>query len=169
MIFQGGQMQLPAPTAIQAIQAILAPALGISAVGLLLLGLMNRYSGFVARIRLLNDEKRILTRKLADNKEGLPYTDNVRYMSIKKQTDELLVRSGLIRNSILSLQSSVGLFVLASLAIGLNLFARIEALDISALLIFMAGMVGVLAGIVFAAREVYRSFKIVLIEVRAEE
>ena len=37
-------MHTPTFTAIQAIQAILAPALGISAVGLLLLGLLNRYS-----------------------------------------------------------------------------------------------------------------------------
>jgi len=156
-------------TAIQAVQAILAPALGISAVGLLLLGLMNRYSGFVARIRLLNDEKRVLVRRLAEAKEGLPFTDNIRYMSIKKQTDELLVRSALIRDSILSLQTAVGLFVLTSLAIGLNLFVGNDALDATALIIFMAGMVAVLVGILFAAREVYRSFKIVLIEVKAEE
>ena len=48
-------MPEPTVTAIQAIQAILAPALGISAVGLLLLGLTNRYSNIVNRIRLLND------------------------------------------------------------------------------------------------------------------
>ncbi len=162
-------MHTTSVTAIQAVQAILAPALGISAVGLLLLGLMNRYSGFVARIRLLNEEKRHYTRRLAEAKEGLPYTDNIRFMSIKKQTDELLARSALIRNSILSLQSAVALFVLTSLAIGLNLFLGIEAVDGVALVVFMAGMVGVLVGIVFAAREVYRSFKIVLIEVKADE
>ena len=162
-------MHVISVTAIQAVQAILAPALGISAVGLLLLGLMNRYSGFVARIRLLNDEKRVLVRRLAEAKEGLPFTDNLRYMSIKKQTDELLVRSSLIRNSILSLQTAVGMFVLTSLAIGLNLFVGIDAVDVIALIVFMAGMAGVLVGIIFAAREVYRSFKIVLIEVRAEE
>ena len=58
-------MQEAPVTAIQAIQAILAPALGISAVGLLLLALMNRYSTIVNRIRLLNDEKRRFARHLA--------------------------------------------------------------------------------------------------------
>ena len=60
-------MQAQGISAIQAIQAILAPALGISAVGLLLLGLSNRYSTIVNRIRLLADEKRRITRQLTDS------------------------------------------------------------------------------------------------------
>jgi hypothetical protein len=48
-------MQHAPATAIEAIQAILAPALGISAVGLLLLGLYNRYSNIINRIRSLNE------------------------------------------------------------------------------------------------------------------
>jgi len=156
-------------TAIQAIQAILAPALGISAVGLLLLSLLNRYSNIITRIRLLTEERRKFIKVLAEKEDGLPYADNIRYASIRRQTDDLLVRSGLIRNAILSLQASVGLFVLASLAIGLNLFAGSETLEGTALIIFMAGMVGVLVGVVFSAIEVYRSFKIVQIEVKAED
>ena len=156
-------------TAIQAIQAILAPALGISAVGLLLLSLLNRYSNIITRIRLLTEERRKFIKVLAEKEDGLPYADNIRYASIRRQTDDLLVRSGLIRNAILSLQASVGLFVLASLAIGLNLFAGSETLEGTALIIFMAGMVGVLVGVVFSAIEVYRSFKIVLIEVKSED
>jgi len=156
-------------TAIQAIQAILAPALGISAVGLLLLGLLNRYSNIISRIRLLNEEKRKLTRTLAEKESDVAFTDNFRYLSVRKQTGELLLRSSLIRNSILWLQASAGLFVLASLAIGLNLFVSNDFLEGLALIIFMTGMVGVFIGIVYAAIEVYRSFKIVLIEVKAED
>ncbi len=162
-------MHIPTYTAIQAIQAILAPALGISAVGLLLLGLLNRYSNLITRIRLLTEERRKLTKMLIEKAGDLPYTDNVRYMSVRKQAEDLVQRCALARNSILSLQASVGMFVLASLAIGLNLFVEADTLESAALVIFMAGMVGVLVGIVFAAIEVYRSFKIVLIEVKAEE
>ena len=46
--------------AVQAIQAILAPAIMVSACGLLLLGLLNRYTVIMARIRALNDERRRL-------------------------------------------------------------------------------------------------------------
>jgi hypothetical protein len=155
-------------SAIQAIQAMLAPAVGISAVGLLLLGLNNRYSTIINRIRLLNDEKRKYHRQIVENVE-LTYTDNARYHSISSQGKELLIRSRLVRNAILSLQTAVGLFVLASAAIGVNLFSTSEALRALPLLLFIVGMFSVFVGVVFAGREVYRSYKIVLIEANAEE
>ena len=104
-------MPYESPTAIEAIQAILAPALGISAVGLLLLGLYNRYSNIINRIRSLNEEQRRYAKLIADDAE-LSYTDSTRYMSIRSQGKELLVRSRFVRNAILSLQLAIGLFVL---------------------------------------------------------
>jgi steroid 5-alpha reductase family enzyme len=161
-------MQESPVTAIQAIQAILAPALGISAVGLLLLALMSRYSTIVNRIRLLNEEKRRFTRQLTEKGE-LAYTDNARYMSIRKQTEELLVRSSLVRNAVLSMQMAVGMFVLSSIAIGLNLFVSGETFKVIPLIVFLVGMICIVVGVVFSGLEVHRSFKIVLIEVKAEE
>jgi len=161
-------MQETTVTAIQAIQAILAPALGISAVGLLLLGLSNRYSSIINRIRLLNIEKRTFS-KLLGEKGDLAYPDNVRFMSILKQTEELLVRSRLARNAILSMQVAVGLFVLTSATIALNLFTSAEIIRAIPLFIFILGMVSVLVGIIFSAIEVYRSYNIVLLEVKGDE
>ncbi len=155
-------------TAIQAIQAILAPALGMSAVGLLLLGLSNRYSSIVNRIRLINDEKRRLHKQLTD-KGDLGYTDQARYMSITKQTDELLIRSRFVRNAILSMEAAIGLFVLTSVCIALNLFFPSDTFSSVALSIFIIGMLCVFSGVMFAAAEIHRSYKIILIEVRAEE
>lgn len=155
-------------TALQAIQAILAPALGISAVGLLLLALNNRYSTIVNRIRLLNDEKRRFHKLITNNVE-LNYTESARYQSIRNQTEGLLMRSRLIRNAILSFQISIALFVMTSVAIGMNFFVSTEAFHSATLVVFVAGMVGVLVGIIFAAVEIIRSFEIVLIEVNAEE
>lgn len=155
-------------TAIQAIQAILAPALGISAVGLLLLSLSNRYSTIINRIRLLNDEKRRFSRQIGE-KGDLGYPDNIRLMSISKQTAELLVRSRFVRNAILSLQVAIGMFVLSSVAIAIDLFVDSEAIRTIPLLIFIIGMVSVFIGIVFYAMEVYRSFKIILLEVKGED
>lgn len=161
-------MDTTSVTAIQAIQAILAPAVGISAVGLLMLGLGNRYSAMINRIRLLNDERRRLSRVLVEKGE-LNYTDNVRYASIHQQKEELLVRSRLVRNGILAMQSAVAFFVLTSAAIGVTLVSNAGMVQTLPLILFILGMLSVFVGVAFAAVEVYRSFRIVLLEVKAEE
>ena len=51
-------------TLIQLIQFMLAPAVMISACGLLLLGINNKYSLVVNRIRLLNEERRKFKKKI---------------------------------------------------------------------------------------------------------
>ncbi len=154
--------------ALQAIQAILAPALGISAVGLLLLGLNARYSNIINRIRLLNDERRRFNRMISDNVE-LSFMDNARYKSIRNQTQGLLARSKLVRNAILFLQLAIALFVITSVMIGLNFFLPTNSPNSITLLLFIGGMLCVLVGVANAALEVYRSHKIVLIDVNAEE
>ncbi len=153
---------------ILAIQSMLAPALGISAVGLLLLGLNNRYSIIINRIRLLNEERRKYLRYLQQH-DHLEYADNIRFMSISKQSGELLTRSRLVRNAILSMQTAIALFVLTSVVIGLNLFIAADVMKVVPLWIFVGGMVSVLLGIMFAGREVQRSYTIVLLEVKADD
>ncbi len=155
-------------TAIQAIQAILAPALGISAVGLILLGLSNKYTAIIVRIRQLNDEKRKFTQRLIDKNE-LNFHENTRFMSIRKQTEQLFVRSKLVRNAILSLQTGIGLFVLSSVTIGMSMFVAPEGFKLIPLILFMLGMIVLFIGIVFAAMEVYKAYNVVLLEMRAEE
>ncbi|MFN0158169.1 MAG: DUF2721 domain-containing protein [Bacteroidota bacterium] len=155
-------------TAIEAIQAILAPALGISAVGLLLLGLNSRYSNIMNRIRLITEERRKYLKLISENVD-LSYSDNLRYMSITNQSGELLVRSRYVRNAILCMQGAVALFVLTSAGIGLNLFLAGAAVEVFPLMVFIAGMLCVFAGIVFAALEVHRSYKIILLEVTTTE
>jgi hypothetical protein len=155
-------------TAILIIQAMLAPAVGISAVGLLLLGLNNRYTAIINRLRLLNEEKRKYARMIADSIE-LTYADNARFMSVRNQTKELLARSRLVRNAILALQGAVALFVLTSVMIGVNLFATSGFLAANPLILFVAGMLLVFVGVGFSAVEVHRSFKVVLVEAMAEE
>jgi hypothetical protein len=155
-------------TAIQAIQAILAPAVGISAVGLLLLGLSNRYSAIISRIRQLNDERRRFSRQIADQQE-LSYTDNARFMNIRRQTEELLVRSRTVRNAILAMQAAIALFVLTSVGIGVSLVFGGEFNAMVPLAIFLAGMLAVFLGITYSGMDVYRSFRVVLMEAKAEE
>ena len=155
-------------TVVTAIEAMLTPAIGISAVGLLLLSLSNRYSSIINRLRLLNDEKRRFSRQLVEQ-GNLGDADNARFISIAKQTDELLARSRYVRNAILSMQTAIGLFVLTSVTIALNLFSSADILKLVPLVMFITGMLAVFVGILFAGVEIYRSYTIVLIEARGVE
>lgn len=105
---------------------------------------------------------------LATGKD-LEYADNLRFMSISTQTRELLLRSRLVRNAILSMQGAIAFFVLTSVGIGVNLFVTTGFLQVLPLGIFVLGMLLVFVGVLFAAREVHRSFKSVLLEVKAED
>jgi len=155
-------------TALSVIQAMLAPGLGISAVGLLLLGMSNRYGSIIVRIRALNNEKRGFLKLLAEGKT-LEYADSIRYQSVVRQTESLLERTRFVRNGILSMQTGIALFVLTSLCIGLSVFVESRALQSVSLLAFLAGMTGVLVGIVFAGLDVSRSFRVVELEVHADD
>jgi len=149
------------------IQSILAPALGISAMGLLLLGLTNRYSSMVNRIRLLTAEKRKYLNTIIEKGE-LEYTENIRLASIIKQVGDLLYRSKLSRNAILCLQTSIILFVLTSVTIGINAFFQNNPVEMIALMLFLTGMLFVLVGIIYSAWEIHNSFKIAELEVKVE-
>lgn len=82
------------------IQSMLAPGLMISACGLLLLGMNNKYSLVVNRIRLLNDEKRKVLNRYGSRDDSI--SDNVRLGSITKQLDKLVFRVKLVKNAVLS-------------------------------------------------------------------
>jgi len=154
--------------ATQSIQSILAPAIMISSCGLLLLGLNNRYSSVINRLRLLNNKRRGLTEKLINNKQ-FDYQENVRLKSVQKQLDRLLQRCMLVRNAIISIMTSIGLFVLTSLFIAIGFFTDTVIFQSISLIIFIFGMFLVFLGVVFSGFEVVLAFKIVLIEVKAEE
>ena len=59
--------------------------------------------------------------------------------------------------------------VLASVSIALNMFTTSVYLQAIPLFIFIFGMISVFVGIMFAALEVYRSYKIVLLEVKGDD
>ncbi len=155
-------------TSVEAIQAILAPALGISATALLLLSLQNRYSLIINRIRLLNEERRRYSLKVVEKSE-LGYSENIRHISVMNQIRKMLARCRDVRNSILFIQGSILLFVLSSVFIAVNLFVSSRFLRYLPLILFAVGMLFVLAGVLFSARDVLNSYRITVIEVKADE
>lgn len=150
-----------------AIQSILAPALGISATALLMLGLSNKYSAMITRLRQLNEERsKYIT--ILTGKGELNYHENIRYISVRKQIGILFDRCKYIKNAILLLQSSVIMFVLTSVTIGISLFFPGKFIEILPLILFITGMLLVLVGILFSSHEVYKSYKIIEIEIKAD-
>jgi hypothetical protein len=152
--------------AIQAIQAILAPAVMITGVALLLLTSNARHSSLVNRIRLLNDEERGLRRK-GDKLDDL---DAARLRSIENQINQLLPRLLYIRNGMLCHLLAAIFFVLTSFWIGLGYFSISSAVTQAIINVtFMVGMLLVLIGVAFLAVEIYVSYRVILIETREHE
>ncbi len=153
--------------AVQIIQLMVAPAVMISACGLLLLGINNKYSLVVNRIRLLNEEKRRLMIKIG---EKLPTTDdNIRLESIATQLTALIYRAKLVRNTVLCYTSAVALFVFTSLLLGVSSFLTIGKLNYFIIAAFLLGMFFVMTGIVLAGFETKKGYDIILYEVKSHE
>jgi len=148
--------------AIQAIQAILAPAVMITGVALLLLTFNARHSSLVNRIRLLDDEERKLLRR----RPKLDKIETLRLKSIKTQLDLLLSRLLYVRNGMICLLLAATFFVLTSFSIGLAYFSASTGLTQTMInFTFIPGMLLVLIGVLFLAIEVYISYRVIEIEV----
>ncbi len=154
--------QLSDLAAHQTIQAILTPALMISACGLLLLGLNNRYATVVSRIRLLNDEKR---RRLADpHGVDRDYVDALRFESVMRQIPALLTRANYLRRSLILLWLGVMSYLLSSIALGAGIFLGFQVAEL-AVWIFMFGLAIASAGVVFALLDIALAYRVLRLEI----
>lgn len=157
-------MQTDIGSAIQAIQGILAPAVMLTAVALLLLTLNSRHSSLVNRIRLLNEEARML-----NSKRRLSEADKSRLGNVKEQQRLLLPRIKYVRNGIFSLSLAATFFVLTSFWIALGYFPITTSMtQVMIHASFVTGMFLVLCGVLYLAVEMYHSYKIILVEVNEE-
>ena len=133
--------------AVHFIQAMVAPAVMISACGLLLLGMNNKYSLIVNRIRLLNAEMR----------ENPPVD---RAECIRKQMPYLQKRMKLVKNAVWLYTVSVIFFVISMLIIGFSFFAGQEYFY-PVIISFITGVVFIMIGSINAAEETRLGYKIV--------
>jgi hypothetical protein len=152
---------------VEIIQLMLAPGIMISACGLLLLGMNNKYSLVVNRIRLLNEERRKTIHKTDD--KNFNYQENQRLESISMQITRLVYRVKLVRNAVLCYTVAVALFVLTSLSIGFGFLLELTKLNTIVTILFLLEMVSVLCGVSFAAYETYKGYEIVNFEVKMDE
>ena len=145
---------------VKVIQAMLAPGLMISACGLLILGMNNKYSIVVNRIRLLNDEHRKILHLEKRIENDLKRENNIRV-----QIDKLNERVKIIRNAVFAYSFAVACFIISSLSIGINLYTKSSVVEFLSLIFFLTGMLTVFIGVVFAAKESLKGYKIVRIEI----
>ena len=145
------------------IQAMLAPGIMISACGLLLLGMNNKYSLVVSRIRALADEKRKL---ITPPKHGnLNNVEENRLNNINLEIELFAFRVVLVKKAVTSYYIAVAFFILSSLLIGLNFVTEMKATYIIALISFLSGMISVVVGVYYAALEIRKGLEIVKIEI----
>jgi polyferredoxin len=152
---------------IQVIQLILAPGVMINACGLLLLGISNKFTSVLNRIRALTEEKRNLIFK-ATGREFYP-AENQRIESIERQVFGLLSRARLIRNAVFCYLLAVGLFVATSLFIGIDYFAYMPQLRYIILGTFLLGMIVVFSAVILGVLDTMKAYNIVKFEVHADK
>lgn len=143
-------------TIIEIIKGMLAPGIMISACGLLLLGMNNKYSLVVNRIRTLNTEFR-----------GLEENNTERKKSILAQLPLLINRMRLIRNAVWLYTIAIAMFIFSIFSIGVYLvIGKTSLLTIISIGVFVIAMLSVLLGIYHAAKEVRLGYKILRIETK---
>lgn len=139
---------------------MLTPGVMLSACGLFLLGLQNKFSNIITRLRELTEERREL--KLQDQ---LNKFQQSRLQSIEKQIVGLQRRARLDKDSILSIYAGMIFFLLTSLSIAIKDLGWVLENEIFILILFLIGTAFVFAGTVFAYLEVRISYRVVQIEV----
>ena len=141
---------------IEIIQAMLAPGIMISACGLLLLGMNNKYSLVVNRIRTLNIEFR-----------GLQTENIERHESILEQLPLLIQRMRIIRNAVWLYTIAIAFFIFSILSIGLFLLIQLNSImNYISFGLFILALIALLIGVIHAAKEVRLGYDILSIETK---
>jgi hypothetical protein len=142
----------------QLIVQMVSPAVMVSACGLMLLSLGNKYARVVDRIRSFAAEVRALQKLGA---EATP-VDAERLCMLNLQMPDLIRRGRLLRNSVLFFYIAIASFVACSFVIPLAHWALPSAWVLA---FFCAGMASVLIATIIAWRETLLSFRLINLEV----
>lgn len=150
--------------AVEIIKLMLAPGVMVNSCGLFLLGMNNKYSVVVGRIRSLDEEKRKLI--VTQHSGKLTEHETKRLASINKQIGKLTYRVKLVRNAVVSYTVAVAFFIINCIVIGINSLSHNEnSYGFLATILFFIGLLFVFAGVAYATKEVMKGYEIVKIEV----
>jgi hypothetical protein len=155
-------MAAPAGEIAPLITNVLAPTVMVSYCGLLILGLQNRYSNVVNRMRGLNHERFELAAV-----EELSTYEAERFTIVSEQVKRLLMRCRLIRDSIIWISCAVIFFLLAAI---LSLISAWQQTDFNIFIIasFGLGMGLTVLAMLLATIDIFYSYRILSIETQAK-
>lgn len=142
---------------VQVIQQLVAPAVMISACGLLCLAQYNRLAAIVARLRQFHHERFEIYESMSTSEESEKQLLTARFEGIGEQADHILQRARTIRNGLICLVGCILCMLASSLAIGLSL--TIESVQPVVVGLFILGVLSMTAAMVFALAELRASLK----------
>ncbi|HEV3290168.1 MAG TPA: DUF2721 domain-containing protein [Streptosporangiaceae bacterium] len=157
------------PTAITAIQAMVAPVVLITTAAILSGALLAMYGSVNDRMRAMNRERLEIFTGTAGTLlpvAEVPASGRERLTQIDTQLPMLLRRHRLIHNAVLLIYAGVAVLVLSVIAIAVAVTNRSGAVGIAALVLVLAGTVTLLGGLLFAARSIMISMDAIDYEVR---
>jgi len=152
---------------ISLIQATIAPGVLISSCALLCLVIQTRYGRVVDRIRMFNQEHCDLRVNQSLSKSGA--ASEKRNEELKIEVKMLLERGNYLKLSLFGLFSSILAFILTSFLVFLAYLLNTLEIDPLAIITFSAGLVLLIAGVLYAVREVAVSYSAVVYEVESEQ
>jgi len=157
------------PTAITAIQAMVAPVVLITAAAILSGALLTTYGSVNDRMRAM-DRERLETLTGAGgtllSAADVPASGRERLTQIDAQLPMLLRRHRLIHNAVLLLFAAVAVLVLSVIIIAVAVTNRSGAAGTVALVLVLAGTVTLLGGLLLAARSIMISAEAIDYEVQ---
>ncbi len=150
------------------IQYILAPVVMITACAILQGGLLTHYTDLSARLRLHNHERFDLVMRLkanaGDPSSDSPY-DAERIKEIDHQIPDFLHRHLMVRNSTLSIYVSAFFFTIDMGVIGIAVLIDSSFVATLSLLVFLAGLIALLYGVLLVSMEIRQSHRAIQYEV----
>jgi hypothetical protein len=145
-------------TAAKTIGLILAPVVMLTACGILVSAMLQHYGSINDRVRAMNRERlELLAGKDPDTGSESPVLAAERLKEIDYQLPMLLHRHELVRNAVLTIYSSVLVFVASMFCIAAAALASSDGLATASLIVFLAGTAVMLVGLVFFALDIHGS------------
>jgi Protein of unknown function (DUF2721) len=145
------------PTAVRAVQAMVAPVVLVTTAAIFSGALLTLYSSIDARMRAMTNERReILTDRTGAllSTVDVPPTGRERLGQIDHELPLLLRRHRLLHNAVLLIFAGVSVLVLSVIAIGVAVTTASDGVGTAGLALVLRGTVTLLAGLVLAARSI---------------
>lgn len=157
-------------TSVQAIEAMVAPVVLITAGGIISNGVMSISASVNDRMRAMNQERLALLTGPDGNLiavESLATAHRERMRQIDAQMPMLARRHHLMQTSLLTIYLAVATLVVSVVTLGVAVPAGSDQVGLAALALILLGTSGLLASLVMAARSTFASDDAIDYETRA--